>query len=147
MKKSKMIISAVLTLAMCVALCIGLNASSAKAATGWTLSPNDFYINMTKEQRATFDFELTNLERIEIIQNAKEPMTLKIPKKAEVNALNNYFMKALVKNPIVTVDMTFEYDGTTYHVVIPAGGAVDDDTEWYGPLYLVGKYGGTVVQE
>jgi len=147
MNKGKIIIGAVITAAMCIALCLGMSVSEAKAATGWTLSPNDFYVKMTPEQRATFDYELTANERVDYIQSVTEPVTLVIPKKAEVNSLSNYFMKALVKNPIVTVDMTFEYDGTTYHVVIPAGAAVDDDTEWYGPLYLVGKYGGTVVEE
>lgn len=51
MKKSRALISAFLTLAMCIALCIGINQSSAKAATSWTSSPNDFYINMTAERR------------------------------------------------------------------------------------------------
>ena len=56
-------------------------------------------------------------------------------------------MKALADNPYVTVDMTYEYDGTTYHVVIPAGKAeYSEDIDYYEPLYLVGKYGGTVVE-
>lgn len=147
MKKTKALISALLTLAMCIALCIGINQSSAKAATGWTLSPNDFYIKMTAEEKAAFDYQLTNIERIELIKSAKEAVTIKIPKKAEVNTLDKYFMKALANNPYVTVDMTYEYDGTTYHVVIPAGKAeYSEDIDYYGPLYLVSKYGGTVVE-
>lgn len=147
MKRTKALISALLTLAMCIALCIGINQSSAKAATGWTLSPNDFYIKMTAEEKAAFDYQLTNIERIELIKSAKEAVTIKIPKKAEVNTLDKYFMKALANNPYVTVDMTYEYDGTTYHVVIPAGKAeYDEEIDYYGPMYLVGKYGGTVVE-
>ncbi len=147
MNKTKALIIALLTLAMCIALCIGINQSSAKAATGWTLSPNDFYIKMTPEERAAFDYQLTNVERIELIKSAKEAVTVKIPKKAEVTTLDKYFMKALANNPLVTVDLTFEYDGKTYNVVIPAGKAeYSEDIDYYGPMYLVGKYGGTVVE-
>lgn len=146
MKHGKIILSVLLTAVMCIALCVGMNMSDAHAATGATISPNDFYWKMTPEERATFDFELTDIDRIWLIKDSTQPFTLKIPKKAEVTALSNYFMQALVKNPIVTVDLTFEYEGTTYNVIIPAGQAVDDDTDWYGPLYLVGKYGGTIVE-
>lgn len=137
----KKIISAVLTLTMAIALCVGMNTSTASARTGYSLSPNDWYYWLSPEEKARVDWELTDLERIEIIQAAKEPTEIYISEREEVTGLSNWFMQALVKNPLVSVDMTYKYEGKVYHVIIPAGEAVDDHTEYYGPLYLYGKWG------
>ena len=49
-------------------------------------------------------------------------------------------MQLLVKRGDVTLEMEYTYEGTDYHVIIPAGMAVDDEIAWYGPLYLSAYY-------
>ncbi|MCD8379001.1 MAG: fibronectin type III domain-containing protein [Lachnospiraceae bacterium] len=56
-------------------------------------------------------------------------------------ALPNSVMQALVNNSNVTLLFEYVYNGSIYSIVIPAGSAVDDDTEWYGPLWLYEQYG------
>ncbi len=60
---------------------------------------------------------------------------------SNMTSLPNSIMQALVNNPNVTLMFEYEYAGTAYTIVIPAGMAVDDDTEWYGPLWLYEHYG------
>ncbi len=51
-------------------------------------------------------------------------------------------MKALSKTTNTSLLFSFEYDGVAHTVMIPAGEAfVDEDIPWYGPLWLLGKYG------
>lgn len=51
-------------------------------------------------------------------------------------------MTILKDNPSISLLFDFEYEGVKHTVLIPAGEAfVDDDIEWYGPLWLLGKYG------
>ncbi|MCD8378969.1 MAG: Ig-like domain-containing protein [Lachnospiraceae bacterium] len=58
-----------------------------------------------------------------------------------LSSLPNSIMQALVNNPDVMLMLEYDYAGTHYTIVIPAGTAVDDDTEWYGPLWLYENYG------
>lgn len=66
--------------------------------------------------------------------------TVKVTREHNINALSNSVMQQLVKRGDVTLEMEYAYEGTDYHVIIPAGMAVDDDTSWYGPLYLSAYY-------
>ncbi len=51
-------------------------------------------------------------------------------------------MKQLQETPNVSLLFSFTYEGVDHKVLIPAGGAfVDEDITWYGPLWLLGKYG------
>lgn len=45
-------------------------------------------------------------------------------------------MQMLVKRGDVTLEMEYTYEEEDYHVIIPAGKAVDNDIPWCGPLYL-----------
>lgn len=47
-------------------------------------------------------------------------------------------LESLSKNEPVTFYLN---EGVKHTVVIPAGMAVDDDTPWYGPMWLLEKYG------
>ncbi|MCD8380816.1 MAG: CehA/McbA family metallohydrolase [Lachnospiraceae bacterium] len=67
--------------------------------------------------------------------------TVTIPLTAGYNTMPNSVMQALVENSNVTLVFAYEYDGTEYEITIPAGEAVDDDTAWYGPLWLYAQYG------
>ncbi|MCM1120555.1 MAG: LysM peptidoglycan-binding domain-containing protein [bacterium] len=62
--------------------------------------------------------------------------TVKVTREQNINTLSRDIMQLLVKRGDVTLDMEYEYDGTDYHIIIPAGKAVDNDIPWYGPLYL-----------
>jgi len=60
----------------------------------------------------------------------------------DVTSLSLSVMKELQKNPNVNLDMTYTYKGIAFHVVIPAGTAVfDESIPWYGPLWLYAHYG------
>lgn len=51
-------------------------------------------------------------------------------------------MKQLSDNPNISLLFSFTYEGIDHQVMIPAGKAVaDPDIEWYGPLWLLAKYG------
>ncbi len=65
---------------------------------------------------------------------------VKVAREQNISALSNSVMQMLVKRGDVTLEMEYAYGGTDYHVVIPAGMAVDDETAWYGPLYLSAYY-------
>ncbi|MCD7843720.1 MAG: hypothetical protein LUG17_03750, partial [Clostridiales bacterium] len=57
------------------------------------------------------------------------------------NSIPNRVMQALVNNKNVSLNFEYDYEGTHYSITIPAGEAVDDDTAWYGPLWLYAHYG------
>ncbi len=65
---------------------------------------------------------------------------VKITKDQYINTLSNSIMKQLVKRGDVALEMEYSYNGADYHIVIPAGMAVDNDIQWYGPLYLSEHY-------
>lgn len=67
--------------------------------------------------------------------------TVKVTREQNVNTLSNSVMQMLVKRGDVTLEMEYTYEGTDYHVIIPAGAAVDNEIPWYGPLYLAQYYG------
>lgn len=51
-------------------------------------------------------------------------------------------MKALSKATNTSLLFSFEYEGVSHNVLIPAGKAVwDEDILWYGPLWLLEKFG------
>lgn len=61
---------------------------------------------------------------------------------SEGNSLPQNIMKTLLDNPTQSLLFSFEYDGVSHKVLIPAGKAiVDEDILWYGPLWLLEKYG------
>ncbi len=64
-----------------------------------------------------------------------------VPTGSGYNSIPNPVMQALVHNKNVSLDFEYDYEGTHYSITIPAGEAVDDDTEWYGPLWLYAHYG------
>ncbi|MCD8327290.1 MAG: Ig-like domain-containing protein [Lachnospiraceae bacterium] len=79
------------------------------------------------------------MEEVKQVQSAGGgPVTVK--GNASLNAIPNDVMQDLVDSD-VTLVFSYEYDGEEYNIVIPAGTAVDDDTEWYGPLWLYEHYG------
>ncbi|MCD8130727.1 MAG: hypothetical protein LUE16_05525 [Lachnospiraceae bacterium] len=59
----------------------------------------------------------------------------------EYFSLPNSIMQLLVKYDNVDLVMNYTYDEVSYVITIPAGEAIDDDTPWYGPLYLIDHYG------
>lgn len=61
---------------------------------------------------------------------------VKVTKEQNINTLPNSTMQMLVKRGDVALEMEYTYEGVDYHIVIPAGEAVDNDIDWYGPLYL-----------
>ena len=59
-----------------------------------------------------------------------------------ITALSYDEMKELSKNPDAKLVMHFTYKDEKYKVIVTGKDAVADPTiPWYGPLYLVGKYG------
>lgn len=79
---------------------------------------------------------------------AADPGTIvKITKDQNINSLSNSVMQQLAKRGDVALEMEYTYDGVDYHIVIPAGLAVDDDIPWYGPLYLSAYYSGYALSE
>lgn len=79
---------------------------------------------------------------------AAEPGTIvKITKDQNINTLSNSVMQQLVKRGDVALEMEYTYDGVDYHIIIPAGLAVDNDISWYGPLYLSAYYSCYAVNE
>ncbi len=66
--------------------------------------------------------------------------TVKVTREQNINVLSRSVMQLLVKRGDVTLEMEYTYEGTDYHVIIPAGMAVDDEIAWYGPLYLSAYY-------
>lgn len=72
---------------------------------------------------------------------------VKITKDQNINSLSNSVMQQLAKRGDVALEMEYTYDGVDYHIVIPAGLAVDDDIPWYGPLYLSAYYSGYALSE
>lgn len=73
-----------------------------------------------------------------LIRDAAQGATVRI---TGLNTLSNGVMKALLARKDVTLVLEYTYEGKDYTVVIPAGAAVDNDIQWYGPLYLAGYYG------
>lgn len=60
----------------------------------------------------------------------------------DVTSLSLSAMKALKSNPNVNLDMTYTYKGIAFHIVIPGGTAIyDESIPWYGPIWLYAKYG------
>lgn len=59
----------------------------------------------------------------------------------DFNSLSNNVMQALVRRGDVTLEFIYRYKDVDYKIVIPAGMAVNDNTDWYGPLNLAGRYG------
>lgn len=79
---------------------------------------------------------------------AADPGTIvKITKDQNIISLSNSVMQKLAKRGDVALEMEYTYDGVDYHIVIPAGLAVDDDIPWYGPLYLSAYYSGYALSE
>ena len=66
--------------------------------------------------------------------------TVKVTKEQDINALSGNIMQRLVKRGDVSLEMEYTYQGTDYHIFIPAGKAPDDDIPWYGPLYLAAYF-------
>lgn len=66
--------------------------------------------------------------------------TVKVTKDQNINTLSNDVMQMLVKRGDVTLEMEYTYQETDYHIIIPAGGAMDNDIPWYGPLYLAAHF-------
>lgn len=83
-------------------------------------------------------FDRTDLENQ--IAVAASGTTVKVTKEQNISTLSNSVMQMLVKRGDVTLEMEYTYAGKDYHVIIPAGKAVDDKTAWYGPLYLSAYY-------
>lgn len=61
-----------------------------------------------------------------------------------VTSLSNGNMKELSKKSNVTLVMKYTYKDVNYVITIPSGEALDDDVEWYGPLYLAAHFGNGV---
>lgn len=66
--------------------------------------------------------------------------TVRVTKKQGINTLSNDVMQMLVKRGDIALEMEYTYQGTDYHVLIPAGKAMDNDIPWYGPLYLAAHF-------
>ena len=61
-------------------------------------------------------------------------------------ALPYEIMKTLQDNPLVTLEYTFPFNGSSVTVTIPGSKVVADPTiEWYGPAYLVGHFSTGVI--
>ena len=58
-----------------------------------------------------------------------------------INTLSNSAMKQLLAKGDVSLRMEFTYNDKEYVIIIPAGAALDNDIQWYGPLYLAQQYG------
>ncbi|MCD8326142.1 MAG: Ig-like domain-containing protein, partial [Lachnospiraceae bacterium] len=79
------------------------------------------------------------IDEIENWQSGDDPITFgNVPGR---NAIPNNVMKKLLENPDVPLVFEYSYDGADYTIVILPGTAVDDETEWYGPLWLYEHYG------
>lgn len=65
---------------------------------------------------------------------------VKITKEQNINTLSNSLMQQLAKRGDVALEMEYTYEGVDYHIIIPAGMAMDNDIPWYGPLYLAEHY-------
>lgn len=74
------------------------------------------------------------------IAAAASGSTVKVTKEQGINTLSNDVMQMLVKRGDVALEMEYTYQGTDYHVLIPAGKAMDNDIPWYGPLYLAAHF-------
>jgi len=144
--KVKIIIRTILTLTMCGAVVFGVNTTMKVSARYDPYASGSNFWTLSDEEKAREIFIMQEIDREEAVANAPAGSTIVITTKDDINTLSNQMMQQLVKHPTISLDMTFKYDGKTYNVVIPAGKAVDDKTEWYGPLYLIGKYGGRVVE-
>lgn len=70
------------------------------------------------------------------IASAAPGTTIKVTRDQNINTLPNSTMQMLVKRGDVTLEMEYTYEEEDYHVIIPAGKAMDNDIPWYGPLYL-----------
>lgn len=70
------------------------------------------------------------------IASAAPGTTVKVTRDQNINTLPNSTMQMLVRRGDVTLEMEYTYKGEDYHVIIPAGKAVDNEIRWYGPLYL-----------
>lgn len=66
--------------------------------------------------------------------------TVKVTKDQNINTLSNDIMQMLVKRGDVALEMEYAYQGTDYHIFIPAGKAMENDIPWYGPLYLAAHF-------
>lgn len=75
------------------------------------------------------------------ITSAASGATVKVTRNQNINTLPNSIMQMLVKRGDVTLEMEYSYEGVDYHIIIPAGMAVDNDIAWYGPLYLSAYFG------
>ncbi|MGN0168423.1 MAG: LysM peptidoglycan-binding domain-containing protein [Acetatifactor sp.] len=100
----------------------------------------------SSEEIAEVEEEPSGREKVsDLIESAADNATIVITKDMGVNYLSNSQMKALVKRGNVTLKMEYIYQGKEYSIVIPAGGAENNDIEWYGPLYLAAHYSGNAV--
>lgn len=103
---------------------------------GWPTTINA-YKYITVVPRPEIPYNVPIEEKLESLSK-NEPVTFFLN---EGDSLSNRMMKALLNNPNLTLEFSFEYEGVKHTVVIPAGMAVDDDTPWYGPMWLLEKYG------
>lgn len=92
---------------------------------------------------AKLEKELDNLlQEIEIDTDSETESTEKTVEWNEGDSLPISVMQKLKDAEGVSLLFSFTYEGVEHKVMIPAGESfVDDDIEWYGPLWLLGKYG------
>lgn len=163
-KVTKVISSIIITAVMCLSLGAGMYVLSPQAAKdprvpqykyegtdvsgSWVLISQNgkTFKDLTPEEQKREVFIYQEECREEAIALAAKNAVVKITERDDITSLSNKVMQQLVKRPDVSLDFTFRYDNHLYNVKIPAGQAVDDDTDWYGPLYLIGKYGATVLE-
>ncbi|MCD8326260.1 MAG: fibronectin type III domain-containing protein [Lachnospiraceae bacterium] len=99
-----------------------------------TTTDSDGNINLDSEY---FDEVIEQIEETQALGGG----AVTIDPEKGYNSLPNRVMQALVNNGDVDLVFEFIHEGESYSIVIPAGTAVDDDTEWYGPLWLYEHYG------
>ena len=114
-----------------------------------TVSKDFVYIRQEQQDGGNFvylylesyvSFEPYNIKIEESLENYPKDV-LATAYVNEGDSLSNAMMKALYNNPNLSLEFKFTYEGVEHVVFIPAGQAVNDDIEWYGPLWLLKKYG------
>lgn len=75
------------------------------------------------------------------IAMAEPGSTVMIGKEAGITTLSANMVKALLKNPTVSLHMEYTYNDTDYSITIPAGEfELEEGIWWYGPLWLNANY-------
>lgn len=74
------------------------------------------------------------------IEQANPGDTIKITNDQNITCLSNDDMKKLLERGDVALEMEYTYEGVNYKIRIPAGKAMNNDIQWYGPLYLLAHY-------